>query len=245
MATFREMIYMCLDLLKTTSDDSFYTEDHVKFLLKRVRAALLEQKYKETRNSVYQSVSSENTQQVCLTVSPAASLVGDCGGKWLRSDAVVPQFLFENGGVACTGHDLQDTVVTFIPRERMRYVGHNPWLRNIVYAARSADGHLYLRGTNPQFVFLSLVGLTGVFSDPEEAAALSHEAVSTGVCPDILDQVFPLEGDLISSCVETVVQELSGVKFQPKDFRNDAADDLSKMGTAASQNRQQQREAEQ
>ena len=33
MSTYRELTYMVLDQLKLASDDSYYTEDHVKFLL--------------------------------------------------------------------------------------------------------------------------------------------------------------------------------------------------------------------
>ena len=44
MSTYRELIYMSKDLLKLKSDDSYYTNEHILFLLDKVRAVLLEQK---------------------------------------------------------------------------------------------------------------------------------------------------------------------------------------------------------
>jgi hypothetical protein len=39
--TYRELVYTVLDLLKGASDDNYYTEEHVVFLLSKVRAAIL------------------------------------------------------------------------------------------------------------------------------------------------------------------------------------------------------------
>ena len=225
MATFGEMIYSVLDLLKETTDDAYYTEEYVKSLLVHVRNTLLEKKYKASSNASYQVISEDNKQQVCLQLEPASQLPAGCGGIWLRSTADIPTLLEISSAVTCTGHDLLETNVTFVPRERMPYVGYNKWLRNIIYAARSVDGHLYLTSSNPQFKYLAQAGLTGVFSDPEAAAKLSHEACASGVC-DIMEQKFPLESALITPCIELVVQELSGARFAPQDKQNNAKDDL-------------------
>ena len=176
MATFGEIVYSVLDLLKQSSDDAYYTEEHILFLAKNIRSLLLQRKYKGSRNGTFNAMSEENKQQVCLQLKPAELLPKSCGGFWLQSTAKIPELMDESWGVTCTGHDLLFTNVTFVSPERMPYVGYNSWLRNIIYASRSIDGHLYLTSSNPQFIFLEQVGLTGVFSDPEEAAKLSHEA---------------------------------------------------------------------
>jgi hypothetical protein len=36
MNTYKELIYLCLDEVKQHSDDAFYTEDHVMFLLENI-----------------------------------------------------------------------------------------------------------------------------------------------------------------------------------------------------------------
>lgn len=229
MATFAQIIYMALDALKLHSDDAYYTEEHILFLAKKLRATLLERKYKGSRNVSFSPMSSENQQQVCLQLTQAQMLPGSCAGKWLMSTKDIPALMPGFDAVTCTGHDLLPTNVTFIPAERMPYVGYNKWLRNIVYACRSMDGKLYLHGLNPQFMYLENVGITGVFADPEEAAKLSHEACMTGVC-DIMNQKFPLEAALVPALIESIVQELLGSRYAPEDKENNAADDLSEVG---------------
>ena len=193
----------------------------------KMRALLIERKYRHTRNSSFSVMSEENKQQICLKVVPSDSLPGGCiTGNWLQSTEKIPALLPECPAVACTAFDLLDTNVAFIPEERMRYVGYNKWLHNIIYAAKSQNGYLYLRGFNSQFQFLQMVGLTGVFADPVAAAKLSHEACTNGGTCDILEQEFPLESALVPSCIELIVQELLGSKYMPEDKDNNAKDDL-------------------
>ena len=47
--TYKEIVYMCLDTLKITSDDSIFNEDHILFLINRYRSILLQQKYADIR----------------------------------------------------------------------------------------------------------------------------------------------------------------------------------------------------
>ena len=171
-------------------------------------------------------MSEENKQQVCLQVQPTTLLPEGCGGVWLKSTAVVPELLSSSYPVTCTGHDLLPTNVTFVSPNRMKYVGYNKWLRNIIYASRSISGYLFLKGSNPQFQFLERVGLTGVFADAEAAAKLSHEACMNGGVCNILEQPFPLEAALVPSCIELTVQELMGSRYAPEDKKNNAKDDL-------------------
>ena len=61
MNTYKELIYMCLDLLKGSSDDFSFTEEHIAYLLDKYRAFLLKQKYtneykKPVPNSNYQNI---------------------------------------------------------------------------------------------------------------------------------------------------------------------------------------------
>lgn len=231
MATYGEMIYAVLDSLKEHSDDAYYTEEHVLFFLKHMRSLLLDKRYKTTRNGVHNAVSAEDQQQICLKVQPSDMITSQCEGQWMRSVDVIPDMIDVDGSVACTGHDLLSTMVTFIPAERMPNVGHNKWLKNIIYAAKSKDGHLYLHSNNPQFVFLELVGLTGIFSDPEQAEFLSHEVLMNGMNGfDLMQKRFPLQSALIPQCIEMVVQELIGQRYAPEDKKNDAKDNLADAG---------------
>ena len=234
MATFREITYMVLDLLKERSDDSYYTEEHIIFLAGKFRAYLLERKYAKSRNKAYQSVSSENTQRICVDLERASLLPAGCGGNWLTSVQEIPDMVNADEAKVSTVSDMIFSNLTMIPAERMPYVGYNKWLKNIVYAAISGDNHLYLTSNNSQFQFLKKVVIDGVFSDPAKAAEMSCNPDGSDVACDVLDQAFPLEEALIPSCIELIVEELAGPRYAPEDRANNAKDDLSEVGVARS-----------
>ena len=52
MATYREMVYMVLDELKLFSDDSSFTEEHVRFLLDKYRMYILKQQYEKEKKEI-------------------------------------------------------------------------------------------------------------------------------------------------------------------------------------------------
>lgn len=219
---------MTLDLLKESGDDSFYTEGHILFLASKIRAALIERKYRMTRNKTFVAPSTQNTQQLCVELEQTDLLPSGCDGLWLRSVDKLPDIL--SGGIASVTpvSDMLFSNVTFIAPERMPYVGYNKWLKNIIYAALSSDKHLYLTSNNSQFAFLDEVKVNAVFSDPVEAAKLACDQ-EEGNC-DYMDKVFPLEDSLIPSCIELVVQEIAGPRYSPEDKVNNASDDLSDVG---------------
>lgn len=226
MVTYRELVYMVLDLLKERSDDAYYTEEHILFLADRMRSTLLEKKYRSTRNSPFSPMSIENYQTICTDVEPATMITGGCAGGWLKSTVKVPAPLAENTFTVHTVHDLLPTAVTFIPAERIPYVGHNKWLKNIIYCALSKDGYLYLHSSNPQFMYLEKIIVGGVFADALAASDLACDANGEADTCEPLDRMFPLEDDLVMSCIELIFQELSGVRYAPEDKANDAKDNL-------------------
>ena len=229
MATFKEIIYMVLDLLKENSDDSFYTEEHVLFLASKMRALLLERKYKGSRNTAFTPMSSENEQQICLSLDTAEILPYGCSGLWLKSTEKLPDLLGSTEPKIAAVSDMLGVNISFIPAERMPYVGHNKWLKNIIYAAKSVDDYLYLYSNNPQFRYLENIKMSGVFSNPEEAAKLACSSDGEQPC-DVMDQTFPLEDALVPSCIELIVQELTGARYAPEDRQNNDKDDLSDVG---------------
>lgn len=222
MATFRQITYMVNDLLKLASDNSFYTEEHIMFLASKMRALLLERKYKQTRNSTFTTMNDQNRQMICLDVEPADMLPNGCAGGWLKSVQKIPSLIGEMKVYPVSS--MLNTVVTYIPEERMPYVGYNKWLKNIIWCSMAADGYLYIHGLNPQFMLLEKVKGEGVFADPLEAGKLSCDE-SISAC-EPLDMPFPLEEALVPSCIEMVVQELSGARYAPQDRKNNAKDDL-------------------
>ena len=45
MSTYRELVYIILDQIRATSDDSLYNDAHISYLIDKYRSMLLKQKY--------------------------------------------------------------------------------------------------------------------------------------------------------------------------------------------------------
>lgn len=252
MATFGQITYMVLDILKELHDDAYYTEEHIIFLASKMRALLLERKYKNSRNQTFSPMSSENIQEICIDLEPAEMLPDGCSGDWLWSKQEIPDTMNVSEPKLSTVSDMLHSMVTFIPPERMPYVGYNKWLKNILYASESQNKHLYIKGTGPQSMYLKQVKMSAVFSDPQKAAEMSCGGdVNPDAC-NILEADFPLEDALVPSCIEMVVQELVGSRYAPEDKSNNAKDDLGQASVtpvrqrrpAQAEQRSQEEEAE-
>lgn len=224
--TYREMTYMCLDQLKVASDDSYYTTEHILFLISKIRALILKQRYSDIKQEIPQS----NYQTICLDLIQVPAIAGEpCeGGTYLRSKSKVPTTMTIGSNIVYPTDFYQGTHITYVSRERMRYVGDNKWLKNIIYASKGPDDYLYFKSSNPQFLYLENVKMTGIFEDPEKAAELECNSNDVKPC-DVLDRNFPLEEGLVPSVIELVVKYLSGASYRPKDSTNDANDDLSDL----------------
>lgn len=223
MATYRELVYLCLDELKLISDDSTFTEEHVITLLSKYRGLLLKQQYKDVKKEIPES----NFQTLCLDLIQVPAITGEpCeGGTYLRSKEKIP-FLMSIATPRVYIEDYYQGEITYVSRERMRYVGYNRWLPNIIYASIGPDNYLYFKSFNPQYLYLERAKLTGIFEDPEKAS--EYECDKEETC-DVLDMPFHLEEALIPQVVQLVVKELSGSIYKPKDPDNNASDDLSSI----------------
>lgn len=224
MSTFKEIVYMCLDELQLSSDDATFTEEHIIFLANKYRALLLKKQYLDLAKLIPES----NYQDVCLDLEQFAPFEDDpCGDIYLRSTEKIPDML-PIGSPNITGIDFMAGEITYVSRERIRYVGHNKFLKNIMYATLGPDDHLYIKSANPQSLYLERVRFSGIFEDPEKAAKLSCDEDSSGeeTC-DVLDKTFPLEEALIPLMIELIVKEVSNAIYRPADEENNANDDLT------------------
>lgn len=228
MASYRELVYAVLDELKLSVDDSYFTEDHCIFLLNKYRGMILKQQYKDVKKEIPES----NFQTLCLDLIQVPAIAGEpCeGGTYLRSKYKIPSLMNIITPRVYT-KDFYQGDITYVSRERMKYVGYNKWLSNIIYASLGPDNYLYFKSFNPQYLYLELekVRLTGVFEEPEKAAELECNK-EKGAC-DILDMKFPLEEALVPQVIQLVVRELSGAIYKPEDSENNANDDLSNIAS--------------
>lgn len=232
MATYREAVYMVLDFLKLSSDDSYYTEEHVRFLLNKYRAYVLKSKYEDNQKNPSSYPSDSNTQTVELNLEHVNGIDGlQCTGEYLRSVEEIPSPMFWYSFKVWAGLMFGDNIIVTMPT-RFRFTGSGKLGSLFNYATIGPDNHLYLKSGNPQLYYLQKASVKGVFEDPEKIYQIENEqAVADGKEPvcDILDREFPLESNLLALCMQYVVKELTGASYRPKDDDNNASDDLSEL----------------
>ena len=226
MSTYKELVYMCLDELKLYSDDALYTEEHIMFLLGKYRTFLIKQRYSDVKKQIPES----NYQTICLDLIEVPAISGEpCeGGFYLRSKKKIP-FLMKIGNPRVYPIDYYQGEITYVSRDRMRYVGYNKYLQNIIYASLGPDNYLYFKSFNPQFLYLEKVRMTGIFEDTLAASELQCPDESGNTVCDILDREFPIENALIPPLIQLVVEELTKAEYKPEDKENNSDDDLSEV----------------
>lgn len=225
----KEIVYMVLDLLKASSDDSFYTEDHIIFLLKKYRSFLIKKEMEKQKMAG--ELSEFEFQQICLNLEKVPAIDGQpcTGGYYLRTTSRIPKILEGIQPRVYPFDFYQGIHISFVSRDKMRYIGTNKFLRNILYVSIGPDNHLYLNSSNPQFFYLKRLRMSAIFEDFDDASELLCDNDGEIKACDVLDEEFPIRDSLVPTLVELVVKELTGAVFKPTDERNNASDDLSKV----------------
>ena len=215
---------MVLDELKLSSDDAQFTEDHVMFLLNKYRTFLLKQRYSDIKKQIPES----NYQTICLDLIQVPAISGDAceGGTYLRSKEKIP-FLMKIGIPRVYPLDYYQGEITYVSRDRMRYVGYNKFLQNIIYCSIGPDNYLYFKSFNPQYLYLEKVKFTGIFQDSMQASDLQCPDDNGETVCNPVDRTFPIEDALVPQLIELVVKELSGPVYKSDDETNNAKDDLA------------------
>lgn len=239
MATYRELVYMCLDTLKLKSDDSFIQREHIIFLLDKYRSLLLKQRYADVKKEIPES----NYQTICIDLEQSQGIEGDdCTGYFLKSTKKIPEMLtIVKPKVSTVNYFIGN--INYVSRNQFKYVGGNPFLRNMIYSTLGPDEYLYLKSDNPQYLHLSKVRVTGIFENSSNATELSCDT-DDSTC-DVLDMSFPLEEALIPVMLDMITKELTVVEYKPADTENDANDNLSEVSNGTrrvQQDSQQERQ---
>ena len=129
MSTFREIIYMILDEMKISTDDSYFTEDHIMYLINKYRVLILKQRYSDIKKQIPEC----KELTICLDLIEVPAISGEpCeGGSYLRSKEKVP-FLMQIGVPKIYPIDYYQGEISYVSREWMRYIGYNNYLQNII-----------------------------------------------------------------------------------------------------------------
>lgn len=230
----KEIVYMVLDLTKSSaSDDSYFTEDHALFLCRKYRAFLIK-KEQEKKAAVEQADVFEQ-QQICLDLEKVPAIDGSpcTGGFYLRTTKPIPKIVEGTYPQVYPIDYYQGINISYISKDRMRYVGTNKYLQNIIYTSIAPDFHLYLKSSNPQFMYLKKLRMAAIFEDfdgKDIKDLLCDDNGDSQEC-DPMEMDFPIREYLVPTLIELVVKELTGAKYQYTDNRNNANDDLSQVKT--------------
>jgi hypothetical protein len=238
MATYKEIVYLCLDELKLTSDDSHFVEEHVLFLADKYRGLLIKQHYKDIRKEIPES----NYQTICVDLKQVNAIDGaPCtGADYMKSLQEIPNMM-RVGKQKISSLDYFQGNFAYTNNERFKYVGNNKYLKNQIYGTIAPDNHLYLKSSNPQMYYLEKVKVTGIFEDSSKAAELQCPDASGEKPCDVMDMEFPIEEALIPPMIELIVKELSGHAYQPADNENNATDDLDRLASYIARNMKERR----
>lgn len=240
MSTYKEIVYMCLDQLQFASDDSHFTEDHIIFLADKYRAYLLKKEYSNIKKQIPES----NYQTICLNMEEVPNVEGDaCSGTSIRSIEKIPDTIGV-GNTQVTSSNFMLGEITYVSRERIKYVGHNKFLKNIIYATIGPDSKLYLRSASQQSKYLDKVQFTGIFEDSAEAAKMSCDGGDDAENCDVLNKEFPLEEPFIPMLIDLIVKELSGAAYRPVDEVNNARDELGNKSLEAARSDRRRRRSD-
>lgn len=238
MATYKEIVYLCLDELKLTSDDSHFVEEHVLFLADKYRGLLIKQHYKDIRKEIPES----NYQTICVDLKQVNAIDGTpcTGADYMKSLQEIPNMM-QVGKQKISSLDYFQGNFAYTNNERFKYVGNNKYLKNQIYGTIAPDNHLYLKSSNPQMYYLEKVKVTGIFEDSSKAAELQCPDASGEKPCDVMDMEFPIEEALIPPMIELIVKELSGHTYQPADNENNATDDLDRLASYIARNMKERR----
>lgn len=218
--TWRELVYMIVDITKQISDDSNFNEDHIITLCSTYRNYILNQQYLTNKKTI-----AETNYQIIQIPLERYSL-DICPDETILRSVKPISFPMTIGEVSIYPTDIlySRSKIVFVPQSRFAYVG-NKYSRHTIYAMIGADRHLYLRSQDKNFLYLESVTIKALFEDAKEMSLL--DSASCGC--DIMDIKFPLEHAWINTLINLVVTDLLRGTYNLRDTDNDAFDSTDQL----------------
>lgn len=258
MSKYAEVVYMVNDLVKLTSNDSVFTEDHIIYLLDTTRATLLEQRTKLAALTL----SSDNYQTIRIPLKKDVSEPYSCysGCYQYKSKCPIPSIMFPSGvKIGYSGIVKKFGRVSFrvqyVTPERFTFCGESKYTKNFIWCTIMNDGYMYVR---------TPINLDGDIAEPEEGETIhTHEKLSNecfeltavftepskastyecdcneNTCPadgslyscNVLENDFPVEAAILNPIIEAVATKLATAEYKPSDPANNSTDDLASIQT--------------
>ena len=225
MSTYREVIYLVLDEMKIQSDDGYFGEEHMMYLINLYRPVILKQKYTDVRKDIPES----NYQTIVMELQDSPEVNGDLDGSsyYKRTKLKMPSIVNLDGKeriiTISSPRDYWKGEISFINKDRFKYVGHNKFLPKAVYASLNPDQYIYLKAAGTIINTLASVSITSIFENPVEVNALSKDL--NGKINDPLDIECPIEVNLIPVIAQFILKDMIPAQFRETDTENNAKDD--------------------
>lgn len=147
----------------------------------------------------------------------------------VSTDSIIPDVMGIAKPRVYVGEGAAKVSYTFVTPHRFEFVGNNRIIKPISYCTINDENKLEFKATPDAS---TTINLYAVFEDCVKASEFNP----TG---DILDEICPIEAELVSGVQELVVKDALGIAYRPTDFINNASDDLSKIGMAAGNSKKQ------
>lgn len=228
MSTYRELIYIISDKLKLSSDDSMFGEEHIMFLINRYRPLILKQRYSDVKKEIPDT----NFQSIVLEIQDSPSISPlELNEKihYMRTKVKIPSIINLNGGQRIISlssqNDYWGTDITYVNKDRFKYVGINRYLANVVYGSINPDSYLYIKSQDERLYQLDKVMITTIFEDPTEVNKLILDV--NGKYKNPLDIECPFEANLVPVLIQMIEKELLPSQFRISDGVNNAKDDAA------------------
>ena len=203
MATKRELIYSVLEKLKNVSDDQSLTEEFIAHLIDLKREYLLHQKYSDYRR-VLPEVVKQTIEFEMVREQRVLGIDGEYILVSLKKLPMLTDLARLKNSTVLSGRDYIESYLNLIPYERFLHVGKDKWLKNQIYAAYR-DGKLYLKSGNFRDKGITVLNMTGVFSDPELAYFMSPDY---NYNVDFKDTVYPIPNALADTVINMIIEDL-------------------------------------
>lgn len=224
MTTYKELVYMVLDEIKAKTDDFYYTEDHIIFLIDKYRAFLLKQKYKTPKSVVLNS----NYMYIQIPNHIITDNKIFTNFKWEIISIGVPRVLLYP-----IHPDQKEHALNYCTEERRYFLRQSQFLKNINYFY-FLNNELVLDLGKSFFTTYkdveTVIKVKAVFESPSKLYTYINPSI------DVLEQDIPLEESLISPLLEMVVKDLTSAMFKPEDDINNGKDETGDLNKFMYQN---------
>lgn len=140
----------------------------------------------------------------------------------VSTDSIIPDVMGIAKPRVYVGEGAVKVSYTFVTPHRFEFVSNNRILKPISYCTINDENKLEFKATPDN---KTTINLYAVFEDCIKASEFNSG--------DVLDEVCPIEAELVSGVQELVVKDALGIAYRPKDIANNANDDLSSLGIAS------------